>query len=321
MIDVTLLGTAAAAPTADRALSSAVLTCCGRTILFDCGDGTQTALRRLHISLLSIDVICLTHFHGDHVFGLPGLLQTMALHSRTRPVTLVIPQEDGIILPALMTLSQPLPFPLRTLVLPEAGLPLRMLIPGVRADAVLSPISTRHTLPSCGYRFDLRRSGGFLPDRARALDVPQKLWGTLQRGEAVTVDGRTVLPEEVTGAPRRGLSVVFTGDTRPCEALLEAARHADLLIMDATYAEDAQEPLAARYGHSTFAQAARLAAGAHVRRLWLTHFSGMIDDPQSYLPAAQTIFPACECGRDGMTISLSFDRDAAPCVSGKNVVY
>lgn len=321
MIDVTLLGTAAAAPTAERALSCAALTCCGRTLLFDCGDGTQAVLHRLHISLLSIDVICLTHFHGDHVFGLPGLLQTMALHSRTRPVTLVIPQEDEVILPALMTLSQPLPFPLRILVLPEAGLPLRMLIPGVRADAVLSPIPTRHTLPSCGYRFDLRRSGRFLPDRARALGVPQRLWGTLQRGETVTLDGRTVAPEEVTGAPRRGLCVVFTGDTRPCDALREAAQDADLLIMDATYATDAQEPLAARYGHSTFTQAARLAAGAHVRRLWLTHFSGMIDDPQSHLPAAQAIFPAACCGTDGMTLSLSFEQDAAPCINGENVVY
>ena len=306
MIQMTLIGTAAAAPLSDRALSCAALTCQGRTLLFDCGDGTQSALRKARVSMMSIDVICLTHFHGDHIFGLPGLLQSMALHSRTRPVTLVVPHEDDPCLPALMTLSLPLTFDVSVVTLPPEGLPLRSLIPDARADAVLSPIATQHRVPSAGYRFTLSHAGRFLPERARALGVPQKLWGRLQHGECVTVDGRAIAPADVLSEPRQPLRIIYTGDTRPCEAVLEAARDADLLIMEATYGEDAHEAQAVKYGHSTFSATARLAAEAGAKRLWLTHYSGMIADPQAHLPNAQAHFPQVVCGYDGLTATLSF---------------
>lgn len=306
MIDVTLVGTAAAAPLPGRALACAALSCGGRTLLFDCGEGTQNALRNARVSPMSIDVICLTHFHGDHIFGLPGLLQSMALHSRTRPVTLVVPHEDDPCLPALLTLALPLTFALRVVTLPPEGMPLRELIPGFRMDALLSPIVTQHRVPSAGYRFTLLHAGRFLVEKARVLGVPQSLWGRLQRGETVTADGRTITPAEVLGAPRQPLTVVYTGDTRPCDAVRDAARNADLLIMEATYGEDAHEAQAVQYGHSTFSAAALLAAEAGVKRLWLTHYSGMIADPAMYLPNAQAYFPQTVYGCDGLSTTLSY---------------
>lgn len=306
MISMTLPGTAAAAPLPGRALACAALTCQGRTLLFDCGDGTQSALRKARVSMMSIDVICLTHFHGDHVFGLPGLLQSMGLHNRTRPLTLVVPNTDDPYLPALMTLAQPLTFTVNVVTLPPEGTPLRCLVPDARTDAVLTPIATQHRVPSAGYRFTLPHAGRFLPERATKLGVPQKLWGRLQHGESVTVDGRVVAPGDVLSAPRHPLTVVYTGDTRPCDAILEAARDADLLVMEATYGEDAHEEQAVEYGHSTFSATALLAAKAGVKRLWLTHYSGMIADPEAFLPNAQAYFPEAVCGYDGLTATLSF---------------
>lgn len=307
MIDVTLIGTAAAAPTPERALSCMALKCSGHTLLFDCGDGTQSALMKAHVSPMSLSAVCLTHFHGDHIFGLPGLLQSMGLHGRTQPLLLITPEEDGNLMQALMTLSDPLPFEVRRVLLPGGGLRLRDAIPSFPAAARLSPIATEHRVPSQGYRFTLERPGRFLAERAEALGVPQPLWKRLQRGESVEADGRLITPQEVLGEARRGLSVIYTGDTRPCQAIVEAARDADLLIMEATYAEDAQEERAVQYGHSTFSAAARLAAAAGARRLWLTHFSAMIDDPERYLPCARVHFPGAVAGQDGMRVTLCFE--------------
>lgn len=307
MIDVTLIGTSAAAPTPERALSCMALKCGGHTLLFDCGDGTQSALMKAHVSPLSLDAVCLTHFHGDHIFGLPGLLQSMGLHGRTQPLLLITPEGDDDLMQALMTLSAPLPFEVRRIPLPEGGLHLRDAISGFPAAARLYPIATEHRVPSLGYRFALERPGRFLTERAEALGVPQPLWKRLQQGESVDAGGRTITPQEVLGEARRGLSVIYTGDTRPCEAIAEAARDADLLIMEATYAEDAQEERAVQYGHSTFSATARLAAAAGVRRLWLTHFSAMIDDPERYLPCARVHFPGAVAGQDGMRITLRFE--------------
>ena len=161
-------------------------------------------------------------------------------------------------------------------------------------------------MPSQGYCFRLPRAGRFDPDKARALGVPVRDWKKLQQGESLTVNGRTVAPGDVCGPARRGIKVVFSGDTAPCPALEEAARGADLLICDATYDTEELAPEAARYGHSTFRQTAALAARAQVRRLWLAHYSPRIEDPEAALPLAQAVFPAAECGFDGKAVTLRF---------------
>ena len=165
-------------------------------------------------------------------------------------------------------------------------------------------------LENAAYRLELPRAGKFSPEQARALGVPVQQWKLLQKGQSVAVEGRTVQPAQVLGAPRKGLSVVFSGDTAPCPYYLQAAHDADLLICDATYALPEQEDQARQWGHSTFGQSATLAAQARAKRLWLTHYSPMITDPEEYAAQAQSIFPAAECGFDGKQIILQYDEEA-----------
>ena len=307
MLTITLLGTAATMPLPDRALSTAFAACGGHGLLFDCGEGTQAAARRAGVNLMRADTVCLTHYHGDHIFGLPGLLQTLGAQGRTRPLLLVGPKGLAGIWSAVRALTGPLPYAVR---LQEADGPLALdaLSEGWPAGAVLRPFATRHRVPSVGYRLELPRAGRFDPARARALGVPVQQWKLLQQGQSVLVKGRTVAPAEVLGAPRRGLSMVFSGDTAPCAALEQAAQGADLLICDATYALPEQEAQAAQWGHSTFGQSASLAAQARAKRLWLSHYSPMITDPEEYAAQAQSIFPAAECGFDGKSITLQYEE-------------
>lgn len=305
MLTITLLGTAATMPLPDRALSAAFAECGGHAALFDCGEGTQAAARRAGGNLMRMDVLCLTHYHGDHIFGLPGLLQTLGCQERTRPLTILGPKGLAEVWAAMRALTGPLPYPVQ---LQEAKEPLLLetLAPGWPVGVRLVPFRTKHRVPSVGYRLELPRAGKFDPAKARALGVPVQQWKLLQRGESVQVGERAVSPAQVLGAPRRGLSVVFSGDTTPCAALEQAAQGTDLLICDATYGLPEQEPQAKQWGHSTFGQSAALAARAGAQRLWLTHYSPMITDPEEYLPLAQEIFPAAECGFDGKRITLQF---------------
>lgn len=304
MLTITLLGTAATMPLPQRALTAAVAECGGHSFLFDCGEGTQTAARRAGVNLMKLDAICLTHYHGDHLFGLPGLLQTLGCQGRTRPLTVYGPA-DGLqaVWPALRTLAGPLPYAVRAVGLDEV--PVALDASGWPQGAQLLPIPTRHRVPSRGYLLTLPRVGRFLPEKARALGVPVAQWGLLQRGQSVG----DVAPQQVMGPPRRGLRLVFSGDTAPCPALEAAAAGADLLLCDATYPQPEYEDQAALYGHSTFGQSAALAARAGVRRLWLTHYSPMIQTPEDFLPAAQAVFPAAECGFDGKQITLRFEEE------------
>ena len=308
MIDVTLLGTAATMPLPDRALTSAHLSYRGRSILFDCGEGTQSAARRAQASLMKTDLIALTHYHGDHIFGLPGLLQSLSCLERRDPLFITGPEGLAEILSPILQLAGWLPYPVELISLPDAGLPLSGILPGWSSDAFLMPVRTRHRVPSLGYRFSLRRPGKFDPDAAGHLGIPKTMWSILQRGNPVTLaDGQVIKPEMVLGEERKGLSVVFSGDTAPCEALVSAASDADLFLCEATYGDDSYAGQAAQYGHCTFSQAAGMARDAQAKRLWLMHFSQILRVPGDALPLAQAVFPDAVCGTDGMRLTLNFD--------------
>ena len=256
------------------------------------------------------DAVCLTHYHGDHIFGLPGLLQTLGAQGRTRPLLLVGPKGLAGIWSAVRALTGPLPYAVR---LQEADGPLALdaLSEGWLTGAVLRPFATRHRVPSRGYRLDLPRAGRFDPAKARALNVPVPAWKLLQRGQSIPLEsGAVVAPADVLGPARRGLRFVFSGDTAPCPALEQAAQNADLFLCDATYPDNEQEAQAKQWGHSTFAQGAAIAKKADVRRFWLMHYSPMILEPEAVLPNAQAVFPAAECGFDGKQIILQYDEEA-----------
>ena len=308
MLDITLLGTAALLPIPERALTAAVLACAGRSILFDCGEGTQTAARKTGVSLMSADVIALTHYHGDHIFGLPGLLQTLGVQGRAEPLTILGPADIRQELSPIMQLAGWLPYPVILREVPPEGIPMQSVNGSWPSEAVLACRATEHRVPSQCYVFTLGRPPEFLPDRAKALGVPVQYWKLLQHGEAVSFEDRAVQPDDVRGLPRKGLKFVFSGDTVACDGLRFAAQDADLLISEATYGENDQAQTAIEHGHMTFAQAARLAAEANVKRLWLAHYSQMIEMPADYLDNARQYFPDVVCGEDGMKITLKFEN-------------
>ena len=308
MIEMTMIGTGALQPLPERALACAALTMAGRTMLFDCGEGTQSAAKKAGVSLMKIDVIALTHYHGDHTYGLPGLLQSMGMAGRTEPVVILGPKGLEEEMKPFMMLCPYLPYELKLIEFTGKDRSLSELVPGWAADAALTVFDTVHRVSSQGYRFDLKRPGKFMPLKAKELGVPVTAWKLLQRGESVQVGDVTVTPDQVMGAPRRGISVVFTGDTAKCDTVTEAAKDADLLICEATYGENEQEELAAEHGHMTFSQAARLACEAGVRKLWMTHYSPMVGDPHEYEQNAVSVFANARCGEDGMKETLTFDE-------------
>ena len=283
MLKVTLLGTGGTQPLPDRALAAAAVTVGGRSVLLDCGEGTQVGLRRYGVSAYRLSAVLLTHYHGDHILGLPGLLQTLGSLNRTEPLTIYGPKGIEPVAQAVTALTGPQAYPVRWQV---ADGPFHI-------DTLkITPFPLTHRVPCCGYLLALPRAGRFDPARARAAGIPMPYWKTLQRGEPV--GGCT--PEQVLGAPRRGLKVVYATDTRPCAALEAAARDADL-------------PKAELYGHATCRETGALAAAANVRRLWLTHYSAAVTDPAPGLAAARTAYPAAVAGYDGLTEELEFDRE------------
>lgn len=310
MLTVTLPGTGATHPQPERALSTAVFTVCGQHILLDCGEGTQLALQRCRINPMKIDLIALTHYHGDHILGLPGLLQMMGTMGRTSPLHITGPEEGHeSILSAILTLAGDTGYPVSWLPMPREGLSLTQLNSKWPPEAEFAVFPTQHRIASQGYALRLKRMRRLDVGRAEAMGIPRSLWRTLQNGHCAAVDGLEIHPESVCGPERPGLRVVYTGDTAPCIPVEEAARSADLLIMDATYPDDSYADKAAFYGHSTFSQTAVLAARAGVKRLWLTHFSAMISRPEDFLSNAQKHFSSAECGNDGRTLRLSFRDD------------
>lgn len=274
MLSVTFLGTSAARPTVERNVSAMALVREGETLLFECGEGTQRQMMRFGVSF-ALSEIFFTHFHADHFLGVIGLLRTFGLQGRAEPLFLYGPKGAKRLLAQAMQLGvERVPFEVQVREV-KAGDVIRDAGPGTRGAYEIHAFATEHGGGSVGYALKEHvRPGRFDPDKARAASVPEgPLWGKLQRGEAVALaDGRTVTPEGIVGAARPGRLVVFTGDTRPCAAVVDAAQGADLLIHEATFGEDEKER-ARETGHSTAREAAQVALAANARRLVLSHVS------------------------------------------------
>ena len=300
MLDVCLLGCGGMMPLPERWLTSLLLRCGGHSLLIDCGEGTQIAMREQHLSFKDIDTICFTHYHADHISGLPGLMLTIGNSERTEPLLLVGPRGLERTVRRFLTVAPELPFPLEFLELGEGVQRFR------RHELRVTAFPAEHSMVCRGYTVELPRAGRFDPQRAKAADIPVKLWSRLQKGETVTQDGTTYTPDMVLGPARRGLKLVYCTDTRPVPEIARQAAGADLLICEGMYGEPEKAKKAAEKKHMTFQEAARLAAQAQPERLWLTHFSPALTKPEEYLPLARDIFPATELGADGKRITLQF---------------
>ena len=292
------LGTASAIPTRERHLSGLALVRQGRVFLFDCGEGTQYQLLRGGIKLMHLDVICITHTHGDHLYGLPGLLSTLALYGREDPLTVVGPAGLEAMLRALPGLSNAwLPFPIQFVELSES---LEQATVYETAAYTIEARPIEHRIFAVGYRFQEKdRPGRLYPERAEALGVTDyRHFRQLKAGHPVTLDdGRVVQPEEVIGPPRPGVGFAYVSDTRPCSGGIALAREADLLYHEATFAEELHAR-AIETGHSTAREAAEVAHAAQARFLLLGHFSARYKDPAPLVEEARTLFQNTEAASE-----------------------
>ena len=306
MIDVCLLGTGGMMPLPYRYLTSLMLRFNGKGILVDCGEGTQVALRKKGWSPKPIDVILFTHYHADHISGLPGMLLTMGNAERSEPVLMAGPKGLSRVVNSLRVIAPELPFEIKFLELTEREQSFDL--PGER-DFHIHAFRVSHNVPCYGYAFELDRAGRFDAARAKAQGIPLKLWSRLQKGETIETGEGVFTPDMVLGPPRKGLKLVYATDTRPCESIVKYAQGADLLICEGMYGEPDKAEKAKEHKHMTFTEAARIARKAAPKQLWLTHYSPSLIRPDDYMDPVRNIFPESVAARDGRTLTLVFEDE------------
>lgn len=273
----------------------------GSSLLIDCGEGTQIAIKEKGWSFKSIDVICFTHYHGDHISGLPGLLLTMGNADRTEPLTLVGPRGLERVVNALRVIAPELPFPIKYVEITEPEQTFEMN--GYRLKA----FRVNHNVLCYGYTMEVDRAGKFDVERATAAQIPQRYWGVLQKGETVEAEGQTYTPDMVLGPQRKGIKLTYCTDTRPTDSIRNNAKGSDLFICEGMYGEKDKQKKAKEYKHMTFYEAASLAREADVGELWLTHYSPSLTRPEEYMDDVREIFPRAIAAKDRRTAELVFE--------------
>jgi ribonuclease Z len=302
-LKIVFLGTSGSMPTQNRSSSSIVIRKDAEIIMLDCGEGTQRRMVEARLGFRRPMKILISHLHGDHVLGLPGLLQTMTLLKREKPLQVCGPQGIVSYIEAFSSVLGGPGFPLEIYEVMSQG-PICQ-----DTDYVIFAIKADHDIPSWSYVIQEHpRPGKFNPERARDLGVPEgPSWKRLQFGEDIKLeDGRIIRSRDVVGPPNRGLKIAYSGDTRPTKAFAEAAESADVMIHEATFDESLKER-AAENGHSTAAQAAEVAKVADVGKLILTHISSRYPDPTILLKEAAEIFPETVIAEDLMAVEVDLE--------------
>ncbi len=286
-----------------RWLTSLMLRYNGKSILIDCGEGTQVALKEKGWSPKPIDIICFTHYHADHISGLPGMLLTMGNAERTEPLLLIGPKGLARVVNSLRVIAPELPFPIEYMEITE---PFQSIsFDGFRIEA----FKVNHNVVCYGYSMIVDRVGKFDRARAEAAGIPMKLWSRLQKGETITEGECTYTPDMVLGEERKGLKVTYCTDSRPTQSLVDNAVGSDLLICEGMYGEPEKLVKAKENKHMTMYEAAQVAAKAGVTQLWLTHYSPSLIHPEEYMREVKKIFGNTVAAKDGRTLELNFEEE------------
>ena len=303
MLDVCLLGTGGMMPLPYRWLTSLMMRYNGKSILIDCGEGTQIALKEKGWSPNPIDIICFTHYHADHISGLPGMLLTMGNAERKEPLTLIGPKGLNRVVGALRVIAPELPFEIQCIEITENE--QSFSFDGFRLEA----FRVNHNVLCYGYSMVVERAGRFQLEKVLEMGIPKPYWSKLQKGETIVDGEKTYTSDMVLGEARKGLKVTYCTDTRPTEGIEKQAVGSDLLILEGMYGEPDKLIKAKENKHMTMYEAAKIAAKAEVPQLWLTHYSPSMTRPEEYMKEVKKIFPQAVAARDGRTLELKFEDE------------
>lgn len=302
MLDICLLGTGGMMPLPNRYLTSLLARYNGNSLLIDCGEGTQVAMKKFGHSFKPIEVICITHFHADHVSGLPGFLLTMGNADRREDLLIIGPKGIEKVVNSLRMIAPDLPFKIVFHELNEEKETIEYK--GYIIDAFM----VNHKVTCYGYTIRINRLAKFNAEAAKNLNIPLQFWKSLQKGETVVDGERTLTPDMVMGPARKGIKFTYCTDTRPVSRIVENAKNADFFICEGMYGEAGKEAKAKEYKHMTMYEAAEIAKEAEVKELWLTHYSPSLVRPEEYADKVRKIFANTKIPRDGWEKTLDFEE-------------
>lgn len=308
MVDLLLLGCGGGMPMPNRFLSVVLLSYKGRKILIDCGEGTQVSMRISNTGFKTIDIICITHIHGDHIVGLPGLLGTIGNSGRTEPLTIVGPEGIKDTVDKLRVIANWLPYEINIIENPKETFEINNEY--IYWNTRISTLELDHSSPCMGYSFDFQRQPKFDVEKAIQNNVPKILWSRLQKNEKkIMLDGVEYTDDMVMGKERKGIKISMTTDTRPIETIDKFIENSDCFICEGTYGDDEDLPKAVKNKHMTFREAATLAHNGNVKNLLLTHFGTAMNEPEVYLNNAKEVFENTTIGFDRYNVTLNFQED------------
>ncbi|WP_251859752.1 ribonuclease Z [Clostridium sp. Marseille-Q2269] len=344
MLDLVLLGCGGGMPTPDRFLSSLLINYRGRKLLIDCGEGTQVSMKMVGWGFKTIDIICITHVHGDHIIGLPGLLATIGNSGRRETLTIIGPEGIKEVISSLRIIVPYLPYDINIIENPKNSLKIKWINDSMEVfktqnidnfinnhdfnktienentfsneykknedtldyDIKISTLELEHSCPCIGYSFYINRKAKFNLEKAEKNNVPKFLWSKLQKGENLIYEGVKYTSDMVMGRNRRGIKLSYITDTRPVESIINFIEDSDLFICEGTYGHNEDLHKAIKNKHMTFIESADLAVRAGVKELILTHFSPALMDPENFKENAINIFPNTIIGKDRFMKTLSF---------------
>ena len=302
MIDIALIGTGGMVPLQNRYLTSMAARLNGSMLLIDCGEGTQVTLKQLGWGFKNLDYICITHFHADHLAGLPGLLLTVGNSGRTEPLTIVGLTGIKNIVGHLRVIAPELPFEIKFVELPPVETSC------ILGEYNISVLPLDHRIYCFGYALKINRTGKFDAGRAKQQEIPVKFWSKLQNGETIEDGDKKYAPDMVLGPARKGIKVAYITDTRPTDSIPQFISGADLFICEGLYGDDEKKSKAEEHMHMVFSEAADLAKKGEVKEMWLTHYSPAMTSPEEYIKTAQNIFPNTKLGYDRLNTTIVFEE-------------